>query len=725
MLEGALLMVVCFFVLAFIVQWPYDEKASFMKKFIYTLANTTLEFVKVIASLWPNRAQKEERAESAENENPSHSLAEEELPLMPDVPEVISLPEPTSPFFTFYTVGPDMLTYQYPVDTKVYKEITEEGGLIGPAKYASYPGAIEAMRENDNEWFLDDGHEEAKTLLEKDLLTLAKKHGKVGAYSLLGSITLSHKDRCRYWEKGVTLGCPKCMVAYAVVLYTSGRTQDGFAMLKRSADAGEKLGCFLTAISYQYGTLSEMDINKACDYYFQALGGSNDFYIYLNLGALLVENGYYHTALQYFEKMTAASQKDTDDLREYGNFEECMSNYETCQRLLELPYAERAKRVKVQSHPRHLTSIFCKDQHAPDVLTPEHIPYSTTMFEPSPELFDIAPEDMEERKSATNLPAKRETDTTEDFLFLSIPIKIKNPNIHGTQREVLFLEKFCHAELNSYIHTNLIPLRATFKAMGFIFTYLPSHLNDLQDTTDRIGSYHNDYGKFMWDKGFAWKEADDIKAQEYWTSMVPSGELPNDCAGFLLYNPNLEDKDDHTNYEYILFPYRPGTDWARAFREFFTILRGRSIVPIHDTEVPIPLLPAGSSLHISADYKFTLQDNCNQVLTEIKMPTLSKVLYLVLLNHPEGITIKCLIDHKDELWKYYQTIASTKAQMENIEKLCNPTDNSANEKLSRIRSAFTTAMKEKYADDLPNFIPAGKRGELITVALERDRVKYE
>lgn len=88
-LEGVLLIAACFFVLAFIVQWPYDEKASIMKKFLYTLANTTLELVKIIASLWPNRAKKEERAESGEDENPSHSLAEEELPSMSDVPEVI------------------------------------------------------------------------------------------------------------------------------------------------------------------------------------------------------------------------------------------------------------------------------------------------------------------------------------------------------------------------------------------------------------------------------------------------------------------------------------------------------------------------------------------------------------------------------------------------------------------------------------------------------------
>lgn len=633
---------------------------------------------------------------------------------------------PSSPFFSFYSVGPDMLTHHYPVAIEVYKEITDDEGLIGPKKYKDYPGAIDAMKDNDNSWFLEEEHEKVRLLLEKDLLALAKKHESVGAYSLLASISQCQKDQVRYRQKGIELGCPKCMVGEAMTLYASGRTQDGFALLKRGADQGEKIGCLMVAISYQHGTISEIDINKACEYYFKALGGEDDFYIYLNLGCILIESGYYHTAVHYFKKMYDASKKDADYLKEYRNEEKMVQNLDTSLKLIRIPYAERAKHVKIQAHSRRLTSIFCKSHIAPEPYVPEHIPYSIKGFEPSAELFDIAPEDLRERAAFESLPSTRPVNKTVDYLFLTIPIKINNHIIHGTQQEIIFLEKCCHAALNSYIEANLIPLRSMFKSMGYIFTYLPSHMDGIEDMTDRIGSFYNDYGTPMWEPGWDSDQiSPDLKAQEYWQTIVPSEKLPDDCAGFLIYTPNLKNLKDHTNYDYILFPYRPGTDWARAFREFFTPLRGRTIVHIHNNGNPVALLPAGSCLHISSSYDFTLRDNCDKTIAEVKMPTLSKVVYLVLLNHPEGIVIKCMIDYKNELWEYYKAIAGNKAKIENIDTLCDSTNNSINEKLSRIKFAFTTAMKGKYAEDIHNFIPAGKRGESISVSIERDRIKYD
>lgn len=631
----------------------------------------------------------------------------------------------SSPFFTFYNVGPDMLTYQYPVDTAVYKEIIDEDGLIGPEKFAAFPGSIEAMKENDNFWFHSDEHKEARILLVKDLLSLARKHEKIGAYSLLASIS-SYDDAKKYREKGIALGCPKCMVAQAITLYSNGRTQDGFELLKRGADLGDKTGCFMVAISYQFGTISEMDINKACEYYFKALGGDEDFYIYLNLGCILVEGGYCHTAIHFFKKMYEISKRDVENLREYGRIDNMVQNLETCLELVKIPYTERAKRVKIQVHSRRLTRIFCYHQKSPEPFVPEHIAYSIKGFCPSTELFDIDLMDLKEREALETLTIKKTVDKYEDYLFLTIPITINNPRIHGTQREILFLEKCCHAALNSYIQSNLIPLRAMFKSMGFIFIYLPSHMDDYEDFADRIGSYHNDYGKRMWKHDWSFEQMNpDFKAQEYWQTMIPSEELPDDCAGFLMYKPNLVDLEDHSNYEYILFPYRPGTDWARAFRELFEILRDKPIVSIYDKEKPIALPSSGNFLCVSSSYNFTYMDNCDSILAEIKMPTLSKVLYLALLNHPEGISIKCMIDYKDELWEYYKNIIGSKAKMENIDTLCDPTNNSINEKLSRIKSAFTTAMKEKYAEDMKSFIPMGKRGEAIRVSVDRDRVKYE
>lgn len=82
-----------------------------------------------------------------------------------------------------------------------------------------------------------------------------------------------------------------------------------------------------------------------------------------------------------------------------------------------------------------------------------------------------------------------------------------------------------------------------------------------------------------------------------------------------------------------------------------------------------------------------------------------------------------MVEYKEELWNYYKAIAGGKAKLENIETLCDPTNNSINEKLSRIRSAFTSAMKDKYAADLQDFVPSGKRGEALSISVDRNRVK--
>lgn len=637
--------------------------------------------------------------------------------------EIIEDQQPPYPLYTIYRLGPEFLTYCYPVDTDPYKEIYKEDGLIGPDKYRSYPGALEALEENDNTWFIDDDKKEVLELLIHDLKILAEKHGMDGAYSLLASVSSYFTDRKKYLELGLAKGNVPCMVAYAITLYTQGRTSDGFSLLKKGADAGDKLACLLVAITYHYGTISPIDLNKAAEYYTKALGDEYEFYIYLNLGSMLVASGYYHTALRYFERMKEASEKDTKELQSYGYYEEYLSNINTCKELLEFPYAERVKRTVLQEHSRRLDSIFCENHKSLEPFVPEYISGSTEKWIPDPELIEVDPLDIEEQETMSQDLMIRQADKTEDFLFLSIPIKIEDPQIFGTQQELIFLEKECHAELNKYIQANLVSLRATFKSIGYLFVYLPSHLQDLIDQTDRIGSYHNDYGDSVWKNLINDFGKHKTTEYEYWRSMVPNRQLPEDCAGFLRYVPNLNNLEDHSNFEYILFPYRPGTDWSRAFREFVGLMRNKPIVPIRNKPEPKKFLPAGSILDITPEFDFFLKDNCDQILASIKMPTLSKVILLALLNHPEGIVIKCMIDYRDELWTYYQAIAGNKAKIENIETLCDPTNNSIYEKISRIKSAFTSALEEKYPEELTSFVPVGKRGEGYHISLDRGRIK--
>jgi len=629
---------------------------------------------------------------------------------------------PPHPLFTFFNIGPDFLTYSYPVDAKLYREIYDESGLIGPSAYKDSPKALEAMRENDNTWFTEIEHQPESQLLKNDLLCLARQYGKIGAYSLLGSIQAVVSEKQKYWKLGAELGEANSMADYGISLYLSGKVEDGFMWLKRSADTECSLAQFMVAISYQFGTLSEMDITKAAEYYLKINDDLYLFHKFLNLGVMLVENGYYHTALSMFQKMRHSAKGKEEELGEYRDVENYLSNVDSCQRLLELPYAEREKRVVIQWHSRRLSSIFCRGQKSPDPIIPEVADIPIEKWTPTPEQIEIDPRDIEERKQ---LPIwqKRAANKYEDYLFLSIPVKIKDPTIVGNQRELVFLEKNCHAELNKYIQNHLTHLRASLKAIGFFLKYLPSHMEDMVDRQDQIGSFHNDHGSRVWtDIGILFQKHTE---REYWQSLIPSRTLPEDCAGFLHFVPNMRNLEDCTNYEYILFPYRSGTDWPRAFAEFISYMRRKTIIPIYDTPDPIALLPTGSYLHISEDFEFRFMDNAGTLLADIKMPTLSKVLYMLLLNHPEGIVLKDMIDHHAELLSLYQKMAGSKAKEENIDTLCDPTNNSASEKLSRIKSAFTQALEKQYKDDLPAFLPQGKRGEAIVVSVERGRVKMK
>ena len=109
---------------------------------------------------------------------------------------------------------------------------------------------------------------------------------------------------------------------------------------------------------------------------------------------------------------------------------------------------------------------------------------------------------------------------------------------------------------------------------------------------------------------------------------------------------------------------------------------------------------------------------------EIKMPILSKALYFTLLHHNEGIAIKYLSDYKEELQAWYNALSNRKDTKQSIETLIDPTNNSANEKLSRIRKAFESAL-ENYEDTSDDFIPVGKKTQPYIINLPRTRIFWQ
>lgn len=99
-----------------------------------------------------------------------------------------------------------------------------------------------------------------------------------------------------------------------------------------------------------------------------------------------------------------------------------------------------------------------------------------------------------------------------------------------------------------------------------------------------------------------------------------------------------------------------------------------------------------SRLMITKDYRFILIDEQNK---EIELTPVHKAVYLLFLNHPEGIEFKQLREYREELLGYYMATArlmDKRTIIESVDMLVDPLNNSINEKCSRIKSVFLSIM---------------------------------
>jgi hypothetical protein len=118
-----------------------------------------------------------------------------------------------------------------------------------------------------------------------------------------------------------------------------------------------------------------------------------------------------------------------------------------------------------------------------------------------------------------------------------------------------------------------------------------------------------------------------------------------------------------------------------------------------------------------------LRDSDGVDIAEIKLKALPKALYFVFLNHPEGFPLKHLIDYREELLSWYRKLSNRKKLDKSIDDLTDPTNNSANEKISRIGKVFRDAVKN-CDDSIEAFIPTGSKGEVHTVHVDRGHILW-
>lgn len=110
---------------------------------------------------------------------------------------------------------------------------------------------------------------------------------------------------------------------------------------------------------------------------------------------------------------------------------------------------------------------------------------------------------------------------------------------------------------------------------------------------------------------------------------------------------------------------------------------------------------------------------------EIKMPPLSKAIYLLYLRHPEGIKFSYLPEYRKELLSVYEMISGRDSREDirrSIDDVTDPTRNSINEKCSRIKQAFLRVFDDSIAR---NYYITGERGEAKKILLPQDMIVWE
>lgn len=126
-------------------------------------------------------------------------------------------------------------------------------------------------------------------------------------------------------------------------------------------------------------------------------------------------------------------------------------------------------------------------------------------------------------------------------------------------------------------------------------------------------------------------------------------------------------------------------------------------------------------LAISRNFRIYLGDERN----EVRLEPIVKAVYLLFLNHPEGISFKSLLDYRDELIGIYMKLKPyglTGRAKRSIEDVINPLSNSINEKCSRIKAAFLAEVDDTIVEQ---YIITGERGEPKRITLPRELVEWE
>lgn len=161
---------------------------------------------------------------------------------------------------------------------------------------------------------------------------------------------------------------------------------------------------------------------------------------------------------------------------------------------------------------------------------------------------------------------------------------------------------------------------------------------------------------------------------------------------------------------------------AKAILAEIDYLQEKYGITINELEALLFYRVKLSRLHVTSKKEILLEDFDKK---EVRMDTLTKAVFLLYLRHPEGIRYKALSDHQRELEGIYSSITG-RDDLDSIRKsvadLCDPLNNSINEKVSKVKKAFRDTVDDHIAKF---YYIDGERGTAKRIALDRDYVIWD
>jgi len=129
-----------------------------------------------------------------------------------------------------------------------------------------------------------------------------------------------------------------------------------------------------------------------------------------------------------------------------------------------------------------------------------------------------------------------------------------------------------------------------------------------------------------------------------------------------------------------------------------------------------------SRIQVNKDYRIFFPDYGN---IELTLPPIYKALYLLYLEHPEGVEDVNLDKYKKDLYDLYADISpnSDSNKMKNsIERLCNSLEGSLREKRAYINSAIEKKLGVRIGELASTYKITGEKGQPRTIRIEKDKV---